>query len=608
MKIESLNKSAIINIDFPFAQHGILRADGNEASSFITIKELVDRAKRLGFDAVSFDTNVPIDVQTGHLMPSIPKTIAYADENRDKSFSDAVWQGIQYAESLGLKTVIDLNIRNALNDVSVMSGNVPAAFNTNIFFNSVKNFETEIAARAQTYGVDAITIGQMNFGFDTESYKAKWTEVVSSIRAVYSGTLRYASNIENIDNPIWKLVDDIQIYLDPKWPLQKNYTKENIAPLYLAKYIDGRREWSAKSTNELLEQYRNKYPAKSLSLELQFAPGQSAGNEFADPWGYVFTADPGKENANDQTNLKVFPNELIDTKLNREKIAGFFEYLGNYLADDVSSVQYWQYAPWTEANWIRNPQDFQSQVWQSVARAGYALNWNPEAETALAAYLNRDWGFRTLHYGTDRADKLVGSEVNDKFFYSEGQDTLDGALGTDTVVFRTSSNMFDISRSNNNWNIQTKSGQDKKILKNIERVTFADKSVGLDTEGISAQAYRIYKAAFDRTPDMGGLGFWIAQMDKGMDVVEVAARFIDSPEFRQTYGTNVSDTKFLTSVYNNVLDRDPDTAGLAWWVNEMKTNPAKTWQKVLADFSESPENQTNVASLIANGIAYDPWI
>jgi hypothetical protein len=606
MKIEPLNKSAIINIDFPFDQPNDFRADGKVATSFATLKEQIDKAKSLGFDAVSFDTNVPIDVRTGKLQLFISADIPYT-VNRDKSFSEEIWKGIQYAETVGLKTVIDLNVRNALNDEAVTTTSVLSTFDSREFFDSVKKFETEIAARAQTYGVDAITIGQMNFGFDTESYKAKWTEVVSSIRAVYSGTLRYASNIENIDNPIWKLVDDIQIYLDPKWPLQKNYTKENIAPLYLAKYIDGRREWSAKSTNELLEQYRNKYPAKSLSLEVIFLAGQSAGNEFADPWGYVFAADPGKENAKDQANLKIFPNELIDTKLNQEKIAGFFEYLGNYLADDVSSVQYWQYAPWTEANWIRNPQDFQSQVWQSVARAGYALNWNPEAEAALATYLNRDWGFRTLHYGTEQADQLAGSEIDDKFFGSSANDTVNGGLGIDTVKYTGNSSSYKLNRSADSVSIDKSNSSGRDLLNNVERLVFDDRAIAFDINGVAGRGYRIYKAAFDRIPDTGGLGYWIAQMDKGMDVVEVAARFIDSPEFRSLYGTNPSNAEFLTTVYRNVLDRTPDDAGLAWWVNEMKTNPAKSWQKVLADFSESTENQANVASLIVDGIAYHIW-
>ena len=96
-------------------------------------------------------------------------------------------------------------------------------------------------------------------------------------------------------------------------------------------------------------------------------------------------------------------------------------------------------------------------------------------------------------------------------------------------------------------------------------------------------------------------------MDEGLDVVEVAARFIDSSEFRSLYGHSPSNAEFLTNVYSNVLDRTPDTAGLEWWMNEVTINPSKTWQKVLADFSESSENQANVASLIANGIPYDPW-
>jgi len=40
----------------------------------------------------------------------------------------------------------------------------------------------------------------------------------------------------------------------------------------------------------------------------------------------------------------------------------------------------------------------------------------------------------------------------------------------------------------------------------------------------------------------------------------------------------------------------------------LNTNPSKTKAKVLADFSESAENQTGVASLIGNGITYEPWV
>ena len=108
--------------------------------------------------------------------------------------------------------------------------------------------------------------------------------------------------------------------------------------------------------------------------------------------------------------------------------------------------------------------------------------------------------------------------------------------------------------------------------------------------------------------DTVGLGYWIAEIDNGMDMVEVATRFINSNEFRTLYGENASDGDFLIGLYRNLLDRAPDAGGYAWWTDQLKNNPEKTWQKVLADFSESPENQGNVAELIANGIVFDSWV
>ena len=147
-------------------------------------------------------------------------------------------------------------------------------------------------------------------------------------------------------------------------------------------------------------------------------------------------------------------------------------------------------------------------------------------------------------------------------------------------------------------------------LSNVERFSFSDTVIALDVDGTAGQAYRIYRAAFDRDPmidDTAGLGYWIAQMDAGMSMTEVAARFIDSTEFRSLYGATPTNGEFLTKVYNNVLDRDPDSDGYAWWTDQLANNPEKTWQKVLADFSESAENQANVAGLIGNGITYDAW-
>jgi hypothetical protein len=66
---------------------------------------------------------------------------------------------------------------------------------------------------------------------------------------------------------------------------------------------------------------------------------------------------------------------------------------------------------------------------------------------------------------------------------------------------------------------------------NPGRLVFADAGVAYDLAGVAGQAYRIYQAAFNRTPDLGGLGYWIEQMDKGATLEAVAGQFITSAEF-----------------------------------------------------------------------------
>ena len=202
---------------------------------------------------------------------------------------------------------------------------------------------------------------------------------------------------------------------------------------------------------------------------------------------------------------------------------------------------------------------------------------------------------------------------NDVLYPGRGSAEFDMGQDFDTVIFQASQSGFSISRGTDGSVVVNgnSAGWGTVTLTDVERIVFNDSTVGFDTGDSSlGQAYRIYKAAFDRDPmdgDTAGLGYWIAQIDNGMDMVEIAARFIDSEEFRSLYGQNPKNGEFLNKVYLNVLDRLPDSGGYSWWIDQLENNPEKTWQKVLADFSESPENQANVAELIANGIVFDPW-
>lgn len=143
------------------------------------------------------------------------------------------------------------------------------------------------------------------------------------------------------------------------------------------------------------------------------------------------------------------------------------------------------------------------------------------------------------------------------------------------------------------------------LLQGVERVTFADATLALDTDGVPAQAYRIYRAAFDRTPDLAGLGFWIGAMDKGSSVQDLAAGFAASKEFTAMYG-GIGNADIVSRLYQNVLHRAPEQAGFDYWLNVLDKKLASL-PDVLAAFSEGHENADAVAELIANGILFTPW-
>ncbi len=193
-----------------------------------------------------------------------------------------------------------------------------------------------------------------------------------------------------------------------------------------------------------------------------------------------------------------------------------------------------------------------------------------------------------------------GTAGNDQLASSTANDSLDGAAGIDTVRYNCNRSSFTVTKTATGWTVSSQSeGQD--TLSNVERLRFGDETLSLDISGNAGQAYRLYQAAFNRVPDNDGLKYWIGQLDAGMTLQEVAARFIGSDEFRRLYGTNPSNADFLTRLYNNVLHRTPDATGYAWWLEQLNTG-AHSQTTALMGFSESPENQAGVLNAIMNGI------
>ena len=143
-------------------------------------------------------------------------------------------------------------------------------------------------------------------------------------------------------------------------------------------------------------------------------------------------------------------------------------------------------------------------------------------------------------------------------------------------------------------------------LANVERIVFSDATLALDINGSAGQAYRLYQAAFNRTPDSAGLGYWIGVMDKGSSLGNVAGNFINSNEFKAIYGASLTNQQLVTRFYENILHRAPEAAGLAYW-SDLLDRRVLTTPEVLAFMSESAENQAALIGVIGNGFAFTPY-
>ncbi|MBJ7312734.1 DUF4214 domain-containing protein [Rugamonas sp. CCM 8940] len=188
----------------------------------------------------------------------------------------------------------------------------------------------------------------------------------------------------------------------------------------------------------------------------------------------------------------------------------------------------------------------------------------------------------------------------------KGHNRIDGGAGIDTVRIHANQEDYAISLDDKGLHLVSVNGNlDSNIeLSNVERVGFDDGSLAFDIQGTGGQAYRLYQAAFDRAPDLAGLGHWMGIMDAGTGLTEVARSFLGSAEFIEHNGSDLDNATFVTLLYANVLHRLPEAAGFDHWMTLLEHGTSAA--QVLVSFSESQENQAQVIGSIGNGFAFIP--
>ena len=215
--------------------------------------------------------------------------------------------------------------------------------------------------------------------------------------------------------------------------------------------------------------------------------------------------------------------------------------------------------------------------------------------------------------GDDAVTAIAGTASADLFAAGGGNKSIDGAGGHDALALH--GNRIDYAITGNGSGavtiVDSVVGRDGfDTVTNVEYVRFVDKTVFVENAD-NANVARLYAAAFNRQPDVGGLNFWediyannVSSSAKTNDptavlglagtiprgaTASIAQSFIVSAEFQSIYGT-LSDAAFVTQLYANVLGRPPDSAGLSYWQSLLATGGNGARAAVLVDFAESPEN------------------
>jgi len=226
--------------------------------------------------------------------------------------------------------------------------------------------------------------------------------------------------------------------------------------------------------------------------------------------------------------------------------------------------------------------------------SGVSINLNPGAFSSTAGLKN--------NIGIDqdtRIDKAIGGSGDDTFTLNVSGDIIDGKGGDNTVIINSAKAGYSLSKSDNGT-VTVTNGDKTDILLNIKTIKFVDFSVDTLTISVVAAAssdmasvVRLFEAAVDRQPEGAGLNYWVQKVQAGASLTDIAVNMVECQEFNNLYGDVklLSPTVYISELYANVLHREGSHSDINYWVSYMAAGA--TPDQVLINFATCPENINN---------------
>jgi hypothetical protein len=342
-------------------------AKGVLATGIETVGPMLDRAKCVGFDTVSFQTFIPIDPTTGLIKNFDPNAWPM---DRDKSMPKDYWKYVDYAKKIGLKVVIKAVPSEYSTDYILHRATYPN-LPVETMLGTLRTYYKDLATVAQAHQVDAFYAGVFQMGFDTQQYTSQWQDIITSIRSVYTGKLIYTTCRQCGDNVVWGMVDIVSADFNTDtvpacsaavFQIKNHYTNtvediKNISRRY------NKPVWLEQILFDVIG--CNLAPQKS-SYDLVLA-GQLANTY------------------------------QIDRNWQMNRIRTVFEVVAEKLSSEVVGLEFGVFLPWTQAEWIQGQQSEPGKLWYTFDKLGYSLYNNDQAQFTFEEYLGKPWNYRVYY-------------------------------------------------------------------------------------------------------------------------------------------------------------------------------------------------------------------
>ncbi len=140
------------------------------------------------------------------------------------------------------------------------------------------------------------------------------------------------------------------------------------------------------------------------------------------------------------------------------------------------------------------------------------------------------------------------------------------------------------------WTLQLESGN---VLPHQVLQSFVESN---EFQQVALPIARLYLAALNREPDISGLHYWMTQHANGLNLQQIASFFLNSSEFSVHAGAALSDGAYVTHLYRQILNRDPDVTGLTYWQAQLQQGLSRA--ALLTAFSAAEEFHNRTQQLI----------